>query len=260
MIDFISKTNYGMDDLLHIMSLLREQCPWDREQTHESIRMNLLEEAYEAAEAISERDDSMLSEELGDVLLQVVFHSQIASETGRFDFSVVADGICRKLIERHPHVFAELEVSGTEEVLGNWDAIKRKNKTHTTQSETMEALCKCLPALMRAEKIQKRAAKVGFDWPDISGARDKLSEEIRELDESIECLGNIEEELGDLLFSVVNMGRFLQVDCERALEKANKKFISRFSRMERIAAERGQCLEALSLETLENLWTEIKDV
>ena len=178
MVDFQYKDSYGVKDLEEIVRLLRAPggCPWDAEQTHQSIRRNFL--AYEAVEAIDEGSPEHLKEELGDVLLQVVFHALMEQEAGRFDLDAVADGICKKLIFRHPHVFGEVSVSGTGEVLSNWEELKRKEKGQATNTDALEAVARSLPALWRAEKVQKKAKKAGFDWPDVSGALDKLSEEL----------------------------------------------------------------------------------
>ena len=183
MVDFQYKDSYGVKDLEEIVRILRAPggCPWDAEQTHQSIRRNFLEEAYEAVEAIDEGSPEHLEEELGDVLLQVVMHARMEQEAGRFDLDGVADGICKKLIYRHPHVFGDVAVSGTGEVLSNWEALKRKEKGQATNTDALEAVARALPALWRAEKVQKKARKAGFDWPDVSGALDKLSEELEEL-------------------------------------------------------------------------------
>ena len=206
MVDFEYKQHYTVKDLEEIVRILRAPggCPWDAEQTHESIRRNFLEEAYEAVEAIDEGSAEHLREELGDVLLQIVLHARMEEEQGRFDLNGVADGICRKLIYRHPHVFGEVKVSGTGEVLSNWEDLKRKEKGQETNTDALSAVARSLPALWRAEKVQKKAKKAGFDWPDVSGALDKLFEEIEELKTAVAEGANVEEELGDLLFSAVN--------------------------------------------------------
>lgn len=263
MIDgFSFKDVYGIGDLLQIMQCLRSEggCPWDREQTHESIKKNLIEETYEVIEAINQQDKALLCEELGDVLMQVVFHAQMEAEEGSFTFENVADGVCKKLIERHPHVFGEVEVTGSEEVLRNWDDIKKRSKGQTSQTETMLSVPRELPALMRATKVQKKAAKVGFDWPDISGAVDKLYEETSELSGAIESGSEeeIAEELGDMLFSAVNVSRFVGCDAEEALTAATDKFMRRFACVEEKARERGLKLEELSLSELDALWDEAK--
>ena len=258
MVDFKQKEKYDINDLLEIMRSLRAPggCPWDAEQTHESIRKNLIEETYEVVEAIDKKDSGMLLEELGDLLMQVVFHAQMEEEKGVFNFDDVADGVCKKLIERHPHVFGEVEVSGVDDVLDNWDAIKRRKKGQKKGSEPMLSVPRELPALMRAAKIQQKASAVGFDWPDVSGAYDKIIEETQELRKAVESgvQDDVIEELGDLLFSVVNVSRFLKCDAEEALTAASDKFINRFIRVEQLAKENGVDMEKASLEKLDKLW------
>ena len=262
MIDFKQKEKYDINDLLEIMRCLRAPggCPWDAEQTHESIRKNLIEETYEVVEAIDKKDSGMLLEELGDLLMQVVFHTQIEEEKGYFNFDDVADGVCKKLIERHPHVFGEVEVSGVDDVLDNWDAIKRRKKGQKKGSEPMLSVPRELPALMRAAKIQQKASAVGFDWPDVSGAYNKITEETQELRKAVESgvKEDISDELGDLLFSVVNVSRFLKCDAEEALTTASDKFINRFIRVEQLAKENGVDMEKASLEELDRLWDIVK--
>lgn len=260
--DFERKEKYEMQDLLKIMELLRspDGCPWDREQDHHSIRANFIEETYEAIEAIDTENAELLKEELGDVLLQVVFHAQMEREIGTFDFSDVVDGICKKLIVRHPHVFSDVSAQTSDEVLKNWDAIKMQTKEQKTQTEVLQSVSPALPALMRSQKVQKKAAKAGFDWDNVDGALAKIFEELDELKEAIEEGGQIssEEELGDLLFSVVNVARFIHVDSEQALSKACDKFIGRFGKLEALALERGMDIQKASLPELNALWNEIK--
>lgn len=262
MVDFKQKEKYDINDLLEIMRSLRAPggCPWDAEQTHESIRKNLIEETYEVVEAIDKKDSGMLLEELGDLLMQVVFHAQMEDEKGVFNFDDVADGVCKKLIERHPHVFGEVEVSGVDDVLDNWDAIKRRKKGQKKGSEPMLSVPRELPALMRAAKIQQKASAVGFDWPDVSGAYDKIIEETQELRKAVKSgvQDDVSEELGDLLFSVVNVSRFLKCDAEEALTAASDKFINRFIRVEQLAKENGVDMEKASLEELDRLWNIVK--
>ena len=260
MVDFQYKDSYGVKDLEEIVRILRAPggCPWDAEQTHESIRRGFLEETYEAVEAIDEGDPEHLREELGDVLLQVVFHARIEQEAGRFDLDAVADGICKKLIYRHPHVFGDVTVSGTGEVLSNWEDLKRKEKGQATCTDALESVARSLPALWRAEKVQKKAKKTGFDWPDVAGALDKLSEELDELKAAVAQGTNVEEELGDLLFSAVNAARFLKADPEEALNAATDKFIRRFRLMEAQAVRSGRPLEELSLDEMNELWEAAK--
>ena len=260
MVDFTGKESYDVNDLVEIVRLLRAPggCPWDREQTHESLRRNFLEESYEVVEAIDQGSTEHLKEELGDVLLQVVFHAGIETERGGFTLDDVADGICKKLIYRHPHVFGDVTVSGTGEVLSNWEELKRKEKGQATVTDALDAVARSLPALWRAEKVQKKAAKAGFDWPEVSGAADKLSEELSELQAAIEQNTNIEEELGDLLFSVVNVSRCVKVDPEAALSKAGDKFIRRFCVVEQLALRSGRRMEDMELEELDKLWEQAK--
>lgn len=260
MINFVRKERYGMKDLENIVSILRAPggCPWDMEQTHASLRRGLLEESCEVIEAINEESPGHLKEELGDVLLQVVFHADIEKDAGRFDLEDVADGICKKLIFRHPHVFGDVTVSGTDEVLSNWEDLKREEKSQQTYTDTLNAVAKSLPALWRAEKVQKKAKKAGFDWPDAQGAVDKLSEELSELREAIAQGTNVEEELGDLLFAAVNVSRFVHADPEETLNAATEKFISRFAKVEELAKAQGQDMTQMSLTELDKLWEAVK--
>lgn len=264
MVDFIRKDKYNIEDLLCIMELLRGPggCPWDAEQTHESIRKDFIEETYEVIEAINKNDKELLKEELGDVLLQVAFHTQIEKEIDCFDFSDVCDGICKKLIERHPHVFGDINVSSTDEVLSNWDTIKRKSKGQKTQGSSMLKVPKELPALMRAQKIQSKAKKAGFDWDNIDGAFEALYSELDELKSAIKS-GNTDEiksEMGDLLFSCVNVSRFLDVESEEALTLSNEKFISRYVLVERMAEERSIDMKNTPIVELDELWKEAKTI
>lgn len=263
MIDYKFKNKYGFSDLVEIMSILRAPggCPWDAEQTHESIRSSFIEETYEAIEAINKKDNELLCEELGDVLLQVVFHAQIEKENGSFDIDSVTDGICKKLIERHPHVFADVNADTTQKVLDNWDTIKRKSKNQKTQGSSMEKVPKELPALMRAQKIQGKAKKDGFDFEDISETYQALYNEIEEVKQAAqngESKKRITEELGDVLFSAVNLARFLDVDSEEALTIANDKFIKRYLAVESLAKEKGLEPKEMSLSELNELWKQAK--
>ncbi len=263
MIDnFEFKSRYDLADLLHIMQCLRAPggCPWDAAQTHESIKKNLIEETYEVIEAINKQDRDLLLEELGDLLLQVVFHAEMENEKGNFNFDDVCNGVCQKLVERHPHVFGTVRADNAEEALSSWDEVKRKKKGQKKGSVPMLSIPRELPALMRADKVQTKAKKVGFDWPDISGALDKLEEETVELKQAIDS-GNAAEismELGDLLFSAVNVSRFVGCDAEEALTASTDKFIARFQKLEALAAERGLDLETASLAQMDALWDEIK--
>ena len=197
MTDFTQKEQYKFEDLLRIMEILRspDGCMWDREQDHHSIRRNFIEETYEVIEAIDNEDAALLKEELGDVLLQVVFHAQMEKEKGVFDINDVADGICKKLIYRHPHVFGNTEVSSTGEILDNWEALKKTEKNEQTASDELKRVARSLPGLIRADKVQKKAAKAGFDWDDISGAIAKVREELDEIEDAIEAGGDIEGEV-----------------------------------------------------------------
>lgn len=262
MVDFQFKEHYNINDLLEIMSVLRGDngCPWDREQSHDSIRNNFIEEVYEVADAIDNDDKSALCEELGDVLLQVVFHSQIEKEAGGFNFDDVADGICKKLILRHPHIFGEVKADTSEKVLDNWDKIKMEEKGQQSYTDTLTAVPKAFPSLMRAAKVQKRAGKAGFDWSDVYEPLLKIGEELSELEQAIEdgCPSHIFEEYGDLLFACVNVSRFLKVDSEQALSAATDKFIERFSGVEKLCNERGIDMKSAPLEQLDEFWDEIK--
>ncbi|MBQ3518252.1 MAG: nucleoside triphosphate pyrophosphohydrolase [Clostridia bacterium] len=259
---FQFKEQYTIEDLLQIMEILRSPggCPWDAEQTHESIKKDLIEETYEVIEAINKKSPVMLQEELGDLLMQVVFHSRLSQEAEEFSFAEVCDGICKKLVERHPHVFGEVNVADTDEVLSNWDAIKRNSKHHETTTQAIDSVPRELPALMRSSKIQHKAAKAGFDWSDVSGAFDKIPEELAELKAAV-AEGNqehIADELGDLLFAVVNVSRFVKVDAEEALTAATDKFRNRFAGVEALAVERGIDMKNSSIEELDCLWDEVK--
>ena len=258
MVNFQMAENYSMEDLLKIMQLLRAPggCPWDRAQTHQSIRANMLEEAYEAADAIDRMDMDNLKEELGDVLLQVVFHACMAQEAGYFTFDDVVDGICKKLIYRHPHVFGTVEARDPDGALSAWDAQKRKEKGQSTAGDAMDSVARALPALTRAAKLQSKAAKAGFDWREVSPALDKLSEELEEFRTAVREDSNVEEELGDLLFAAVKAGRFAGVDGEAALQGACEKFIRRFRAVEALAEGP---LDALDVPELETLWRRAKE-
>jgi tetrapyrrole methylase family protein/MazG family protein len=253
---------YTINDLLDIMEQLRGEngCPWDRVQTHESIKKSLIEECYEAIDAFDSGNDDAFANELGDVLLQVVFHSQIAKERGEFDFDRVVNEICTKLIARHTHVFGADKAGSAEEALSNWEKNKKKEKGLQTYSDMLKDVPHYLPALMRSEKIQKKAGSVGFEWGEIEPVYDKVYEEIDELKEAAASndADKIEEEYGDLLFAAVNLGRFLNVTPEIALAKSCEKFIGRFEKMEQQATAEGKDFSKLSLEEMDNLWEKIK--
>ena len=261
MVDFQCKPHYSYEDFLNIMRLLRAPggCPWDREQTHSSIRRNFLEETYEVLDALDRDDAHDMCEELGDVLMQVVFHAIMEEERGRFTMADVVDGVTKKMIFRHPHVFGGgMTADTSEQVLTNWEVLKREEKGQETYSDTLRSVARSLPALWRAEKVQKKAKKAGFDWPDASGAMDKLSEELEELKQAVTENSNVAEELGDLLFAAVNVSRFIKADPEETLTAATDKFISRFEKVERLAAQTGQDMAELPLEELDKLWEEAK--
>lgn len=259
---FEFKEKYDFYDLVKIMSVLRGEggCPWDAEQTHESIKKNFIEETYEVIEAINKQDPELLCEELGDVLLQVAFHVEMEREKGVFSVDEVTDGICKKLIERHPHVFGEVKVDGVGDVLSNWDTIKRKTKGQKTQSQAMQSIPRELPALMRSTKTQEKARKAGFDWDNTDDVFAKLDEEIAELKSAYKSgvKKDVEEELGDVLFTVVNLSRFLDCDAEEALTASCDKFISRYTKVENLAKERDINMKETSLEELDKLWEEVK--
>lgn len=261
-VSFPIKSTYTIDDLREIVTILRspEGCPWDREQTHQTLLSDLLEETYEALDAIRREDVPDMREELGDVLLQVVFHSDIERERGTFTFDEVVTDICRKLIVRHPHVFGDIQAATTDEVLLNWDAIKRQTKGDASRTSLLQNLPRSMPALMRAAKVQKRAGRAGFDWPEVSGAFQALTDETGELQEAMQAgdPAAIEEELGDLLFSAVNVSRFVDVDAEQALTASTDKFIRRFEQMEQLAGERGLDMDHASLEEWDALWNAVK--
>lgn len=257
------KEKYTYEDLVAIMKRLRGEngCPWDREQDHKSIRKNLIEETYEVVEAIDAESDVMLKEELGDLLLQIVFHAQMAEEEGAFDQGDVADGICKKLILRHPHIFGETKVNGSGEVLKNWEDIKKVEKGYQSQSQVLKSVPAVLPALMRSQKVQQKAAKVGFDWDNVDGAMEKVEEELSELKEAMEekDKAHIDEEMGDLLFACVNVSRFLETDAEEVLSSACVKFIRRFEIMEKLAKKEKKDMQNMKLFELDDLWEKAKE-
>jgi tetrapyrrole methylase family protein/MazG family protein len=256
----LGKDRYSFDDLVLVVEVLRGEggCPWDIEQTHKSIRKDFIEETYEVIEAIDTDDPVLLREELGDVLLQVTFHSQIEREEGRFDIHDVANDICVKLIHRHPHVFGEVKVSDSEEVLANWDKIKGVEKHRDTLTDKLRAIPPMLPALMRAQKVGKKASF--FDFETVDAVFDKLYEEIDELKEAI-CRSNkdeIAEEMGDLLLTVTSLCRKLDVDAELSLTRATEKFIDRFEAIEETVIEEGKSIENVSVVELNTIWDKNK--
>lgn len=251
----------GLTRLRHVVHRLRAPggCPWDREQTHESLIPHVIEEAYEVAEAIRGGDPALICEELGDLLLQPVLHAEIASETGAFDLDRMAHELTEKLIRRHPHVFGETTAATSDVVLTQWDAIKRVEKG-TQQEGLLHGVGSGLPALMRGQKLQKKAARTGFDWPDAAPVFDKIREEAAEIEEAVQSgdKAHIEEEVGDLLFSVVNLARKLGVESEAALAAANDKFARRFHAMENRVREQGRELGKLSLAEMDEVWDAVK--
>ena len=257
----VREQTFDLEPLEDVIKTLRSPggCPWDIVQTHKSLRRNLIEEVYEVIEAIDLEDEKLLCEELGDLLMQVVFHARMAEEAGYFSMQDVIDGITEKLIRRHPHVFGDINVKDADEVLKNWEAIKRVEKQE--RKSILDGVPKDLPALMAGYKLQYKASKVGFDWPDIDPVWDKLDEELRELEEAVADgeTSRIESELGDVLFTLVNLSRFLKVDAEVALFGANRKFRKRFSYIEDKVKEKQQKWEHLSLIELDDLWNEAKD-
>ena len=256
-LDFLCKESYDLRDFVALVSYLRSPngCPWDQVQTHESIRRNFLEETYEACEAIDAGDLVHMREELGDVLMQVLFHTDIEREAGHFDIDDVADAACKKLVYRHPHVFRRDEPDAPD-----WDTMKQRERAQTTIAEAMDSVARSLPALWRCDKIQAKAAKTGFEWPDVHAALDKVDEETRELRAAVasgdtEAIG---DELGDLLFAAVKVARFAGIDPEQAAHAACEKFIRRFSAMETAAANDGTALEQCTLAQMLSLWQQAK--
>lgn len=256
-LDFLCKESYDLRDFVALITFLRspDGCPWDQVQTHESIRRNFLEETYEACEAIDAGDTAHLKEELGDVLMQVLFHTDIERAAGHFDIDDVADAACKKLVYRHPHVFRRDEPDAPD-----WDTIKQRERAQTTTAEAMDSVARSLPALWRCEKIQAKATKTGFEWPDTDAALDKVEEETRELREAVASSNAdaVAEELGDLLFAAVKVARFAGVDPEQAAHAACEKFIRRFAAMEAAAADSGVPLEQRTLAQMQPLWQQAK--
>ncbi len=253
---------YTFEELLEIMAILRSEqgCPWDREQTHQSIKNDTIEEAYELVEAINNNDDENMCEELGDLLLHIALHIQIAKEEDRFDENGVLQGIIKKMIRRHPHVFENENVENAEEVLKQWDEIKKIEKNHSTTTDVMRSVAKALPALTRATKIQKKAAKNGFDFLDEVQMMEKLDEEVQEMKEAVQKKDKrlIEEEIGDMLFQIVNLSRFFGLNAENTLTNATEKFINRFEGIEEIANKQHRAMDALSLNEMNELWEVVK--
>jgi MazG family protein len=264
-------TGAKFEKLVGIMARLRgpDGCPWDRQQDRNSLKPMLVEETYEVLEAIDNNDPDGLAEELGDLLLHVVFQAQLGKEDGGFDIDAVIDGICDKLVRRHPHVFGTETASTPEEVIKNWEAIKAQEKTRKLKDRTpeqrslLEGIPTRLPALHEAHQISSKAARVGFEWPDIEGVFGKLKEETHELREAMTGPENsrqsrVEDEIGDILFVIVNLARFLKIDSESALKRANRKFKTRFQYMETQLARSGRNLDGTSLDEMETLWKQAK--
>ena len=253
---------YNFYNLVDIVEKLRSEngCPWDREQTHKSIRNAVLEEAYEVVDAIDNEDNENLCEELGDLILHSVFHSQIAKEFQEFDIDDVTDKICRKMIYRHPHIFSDCSVNNSEEVLKNWEELKKKEKNLKTETEVLKNVTKALPSLTRAYKIQSKASNVGFDFQNINDVFSKMYEELDEFCEASKQGNDIdmEEELGDFLFSIVNISRFLKINPEFALTKSIEKFINRFEHIEKALILDNKSFSDTSIEELDVLWNEAK--
>jgi len=256
----LARESYGFEDLVQIMEILRSEqgCPWDREQDHKSIRNDMIEETYEVIEAIDTDDPVLLREELGDVLLQIVFHARIEEEKGSFSVDDVANDICKKLIHRHPHVFADVVADTPDAVLANWEVIKSDEKQRRTVTDKLRSIPPMLPALMRATKVGKKASC--FDFPTAEDVMDKLAEEMVEVSEAMEAEDRaaIEEEIGDLLLTVTSLCRKLGVDAEQALGRATDKFICRFERLEEAVAERGMDMSAMDMTALDAVWDELK--
>lgn len=246
----------AFEKLVLIMDELREKCPWDRKQTIQSLRQMTLEETYELTDAITENNWKSVKEELGDLLLHIVFYSKIASEQNQFSIEDVLNGISKKLIDRHPHIYGNVEVKDDEDVKRNWEKLKIKEG----KQSVLSGVPKTLPALVKAMRLQEKAKQVGFEWENKDQVWEKVTEEEKELQEAIESKDQkkIEEEFGDLVFSLVNFARFLNIDAENALEITNKKFINRFSQMEEQAMASGKNLNEMSLEEMDSIWNQIK--
>lgn len=255
-------SQYSLEALLEIMAKLRspEGCPWDIKQTHKSLVKDLIEESYEVIDAINQEDPKLLADELGDLLLQIVFHTQIAKENNQFSMNEVIEAICTKMIRRHPHVFSDTKVSDVNDVLTNWEAIKQQEKLNSDRTSILDGIPQQLPALMRAEKIQSKVQKVGFDWDNIQGPLNKLNEEVQEFQETVanNDYQGMTEELGDLLFSIVNIARHLDLNPELALTNTNENFIKRFQHMEEQAKAINRKLEDMSFAEMDQLWENAK--
>ncbi len=258
-IPLVECKRFDFSDLEQIMHRLRadDGCEWDRAQTHESIRINMIEEAYELVEAIDCKNADMIKEETGDILMQAVFHTEIAQTNGEFDYTDMISGLCRKLIDRHTHIFGNNHANNAEEALVFWNEAKKKEKKYKSNADAMDRVPKNLPALLYAEKIQKIAKKCGFDWDGVEGALDKVNEETEELLQADK--EHKVEEAGDLLFAVVNVLRFFKIDPEMALHEANLKFYNRFSAVEREVLNSGRQMSDCTLEELDAIWNKVKE-
>lgn len=259
MVDFEIKEKYNVDDLVEIVKILRspEGCPWDKVQTHESIRKDFIEEVYEAVEAIDEKDAEHLREELGDVLLQVVFHSVLETEKDSFTFEDVTDEVCKKMIIRHPHVFGDVDADTTDQVLKNWDSIKMQTKSQKTAAEAMDSVSKTLPSLMRAEKLQKKAKRGGVFPENKEEAFDDIEARLEAVRNTADDDELSRKRLGELLFSVVNLSGFYNTDCEQSLYNACDEFIGQFKAYEKTAAQRGIDIQGSDTKVTNQLWKEI---
>jgi len=253
--------HHNWDELVEIMARLRACCPWDREQTHATLLPYLIEEAHEVVEAVDEENPKKLCEELGDLLLQIVFHSQIAAERGQFTVADVLDALANKMIRRHPHVFGDASISTSQEQMKSWELIKTQEASIAHRESLLDGIPKTLPSLLQSQRMQEKARTVGFDWPDLAGVKHKLNEELEELRVAIERkdAAAIADELGDVLFSIVNLARRRGVDAEAALRAANAKFRRRFAAMEQIAGGGATALANRSLEDLDALWERVKE-
>ncbi|MGN1133873.1 MAG: nucleoside triphosphate pyrophosphohydrolase [Oscillospiraceae bacterium] len=260
--EILSKNSYDIYDLIKIVKILRSEngCPWDKVQTHKSIRNDFLEEVYEVIEGIDMDNSEMLREELGDVLLQVIFHTQIETESNNFNFNDVTNDICKKLIVRHPHVFGDVNANNVDTVLQNWDAIKKETKGQQSYTDTLKSVPKVFPALMRAQKLGKRASRAGMDFEGTDDCFESLKSEVAELEEALKAnnQNDAEEELGDLLFSCANMARKLGADAEQLLYNASEKFLNRFAETESLIRQDGLDMTTLSINDLNKYWDEAK--
>jgi len=252
----MSAENTAFERLVTIMDELREKCPWDKKQTIQTLRQLTIEETYELADAITDKDWKGIKEELGDILLHIVFYAKIGAEQNKFTLDEAINGVCEKLIHRHPHIYSDTHVNNEDDVKKNWEKLKLKEG----KTSVLSGVPKALPSMVKAMRLQEKAKQVGFEWDTKEQVWEKVEEEKKELFEAIESgdIDKIEDELGDVFFSLVNFARFLQVDAENALERTNKKFIDRFTRMEAAALKDGKYLHDMSLEEMDSIWNKIK--